>query len=242
MGHISESNRAGGSSRAAIAEEFAVFVADPEFPCVGAKAAFNSGSYRVKVYEKLADPSYAKGLARDLEAFQNSKIRRISEYATFVAIFREPRSVNEERFERLLWSQLQQLNSLDAKRYRWDSSVSSDLNDPHFSFSFAGAALYVIGMHAKSCRRARRFPWPALIFNPHEQFERLRRDGRWRRMQQSIRQRDVALQGNVNPMLSDFGETSEARQYAGRAVEKDWHPSFRPQHHSTKASRCPFAH
>jgi FPC/CPF motif-containing protein YcgG len=242
MGHISEINRSEGSSCAALEQHFAAFVAQPEFPCLGAKSAFNSGSYKVRVYQELAHPFWSKRLARDLEAFQNSETRRVNEYATFVAIFREPRNVSEEQFERLLWSQLQQLHTIDARRYPWDSSVSSDLDDPHFSFSFAGTALYTIGMHANSCRLARRFAWPTLIFNPHEQFERLRRDGRWRRMQESIRHRDVALQGSINPMLSDFGETSEARQYAGRAVEKDWHPAFHPEHRSAKVSRCPFAH
>jgi FPC/CPF motif-containing protein YcgG len=236
MGRISEINRSKGLNCAALEEHFAAFVAQPEFPCLGAKAAFNSGSYKVSVYQELAHPGSSKHLARDLEVFQNSEIRRVNEYATFVAIFRQPRNISEAQFERLLWSQLQQLHTIDSQRYGWDSSVASDLNDPHFSFSFAGTALYVIGMHANSCRFARRFPWPALIFNPHEQFERLREDGTWRRMQRSIRQRDVALQGSVNPMLSDFGETSEARQYAGRVVEKDWHPSFQ------KVSRCPFDH
>ena len=95
---------------------------------------------------------------------------------------------------------------------------SSDPADPHFSFSFGGQALYVIGMHAKSSREARRFRWPALVFNPHEQFERLRADGKWKHMQETIRHRDLVLQGTINPMLSDFGEHSEARQYSGRIV------------------------
>ena len=29
-------------------------------------------------------------------------------------------------------------------------------------------------------------------------------------------------------MVSDHGETSEARQYAGRAVPADWTPPFEP--------------
>jgi FPC/CPF motif-containing protein YcgG len=53
----------------------------------------------------------------------------------------------------------------------------------------------------------------------------------------TIRARDVALQGSMNPMLSDFGEQSEARPYSGRAVPQDWIPDFPdPQ------KKCPFAH
>ncbi|HSP45414.1 MAG TPA: YqcI/YcgG family protein, partial [Chthoniobacterales bacterium] len=74
--------------------------------------------------------------------------------------------------------------------------------------------------------------------NPHEQFERLRADGKWKRMQETIRSRDVELQGSINPMLSDFGEQSEARQYSGRAVEDDWKAPFKPAH----SGGCPFHH
>jgi FPC/CPF motif-containing protein YcgG len=241
MRAISETNRNRYSGRASPQKQFAAFIAEPAFPCLGAKSTFNSDSYKVKVYKKLADPSCSSRLARDLERFQFSEIRRGSDYATFVAFFREPRNVSELKFETLLWSQLRLLHHIDAKTYGWDSSVASDLQDPHFSFSFAGKALYVIGMHPNSSRLARRFSWLTLVFNPHEQFERMRRDGKWRRMQEAIRQRDAALQGNVNPMLSDFGETSEARQYSGRVVTEDWHPHFQPKD-SASVSRCPFAH
>src|SRR5690606_216072 len=67
-----------------------------------------------------------------------------------------------------------------------------------------------------------RFPWPALVFNSHRQFEQLRADGRYRKMQGVIRERDRALQGDINPNLADFGDISEARQYSGRATEPGW--------------------
>jgi len=95
-------------------------------------------------------------------------------------------------------------------------------------------------LHPRSSRLARQFRWPALVFNPHEQFERLRADGKWKRMQHTIRERDVELQGSVNPMLSDFGETTEARQYSGRAVEADWEAPFDPVKPSP--GKCPFGH
>jgi FPC/CPF motif-containing protein YcgG len=219
-------------------EQFASFVADASFPCLGAKAALNSGSYVLSIYEELASPVASQQLARDLAGFARSKICRTNEYASYVAIFERPRLTSEENFESLLWSQLQQVSALDLMRYDWDPAVSSDPRDPVFSFSVGATAFYVIGMHGKSSRKARRFPWPALIFNPHHQFERLRADGRWTRMRDSIRARDVSLQGDANPMLSDFGERSEARQYSGRAVPDDWKPPF--QADATKPDRCPF--
>ena len=56
-------------------------------------------------------------------------------------------------------------------------------------------------------------------------------------MQETIRHRDLQLQGTINPMLSDFGERSEARQYSGRIVEENWRAPF-----SVAAGKCPFAH
>ena len=217
------------------------FVMRPEFPCVGARAAFNSGSYAVAVYDQLASEAATANLARDLFEFTRSEIREASEYATFVAVFSGSDGVDELGFERLLWEQLQKLNQLDAAQFDWDAMASSDPTDAQFSFSFAGQALYVIGMHPNSSRQARRFRWPAMVFNPHEQFERLRADGKWKRIQQTIRERDVQLQGSINPMLSDFGEVTEARQYSGRAVEDDWHAPFEPVK-TPAAGKCPFHH
>ena len=216
---------------------FRGFVLRPEFPCVGAKAAFNSSSYVLHTYGDLASDDATVKLSNALCDFTQSELPRSSEYATFIAIFAGPQETDELQFENLFWQQLRRLHQLDAAHFDWDPNVRSDPADPHFSFSFGGQALYVIGLHANSSREARRFPWPALVFNPHEQFERLRADGKWQRMQETIRARDLELQGTINPMLSDFGEESEARQYSGRAVEVDWRAPFK-----AAERKCPFAH
>ena len=46
---------------------------------------------------------------------------------------------------------------------------------------------------------------------------------RFARMRDTIRDRDLELQGSVNPMVADHGASSEARQYSGRAVPDSWH-------------------
>ena len=213
-----------------VQREFRRRVRAQSFPCLGAKAALNAGSYVVTLYRQLAAVETTDALGRDLAAFRRDTAKINAAYSTFVAVFQGPRTIDEATFEELLWSQLRQLHRVD--RAAWAADVSADANDPHFSFSFDGRAFYVIGMHARSSRVARRFPWPTLVFNPHEQFERLRGNGKWKRMQRAIRARDVALQGNVNPMLSDFGEASEARQYSGRAVDDNWKCPF----HSSSSS------
>jgi uncharacterized protein len=240
------SNAANRFPDARIKEQFAAFVAAAEFPCLGAKAAFNTGAHTVAIFDSLGSVESSRYLAAELGSFVNCERSHPRSYATFVAIFRGPPSLGEKEFERQLWRQLQQLHEIDAAAQNgWDQTVASDPSDPRFSFSFASQALYVVGLHRGSSRLARRFPWPALVFNPHEQFERLRHDGKWRRMQAAIRHREIALQGSVNPMLSDFGEQSEARQYSGRAVEDSWQPPLRvsPSQTSGKPGpRCPFAH
>jgi FPC/CPF motif-containing protein YcgG len=214
---------------------FKQFVMRSQFPCLGAKAAINSDSYSLRTFPELGSPAGTAALATSLYEFTASGMT--NEYATFVAIFERPRDIDEIQFEELLWKQLRALHAHDSAYFDWDPNVRSDPADPHFSFSFGGQALYVIGMHANSSRNARRFPWPALVFNPHEQFERLRAGGNWKRMQETIRRRDIELQGTINPMLSDFGVQSEARQYSGRAVEEHWRAPF-----PKARGKCPFAH
>ena len=85
----------------------------------------------------------------------------------------------------------------------------------------------MIGLHGGASRLARRLPFPALVFNSHRQFEQLRADGRYAKMQAATRERDIALQGSINPNLADFGRASEARQYSGRAVDSGWVCPFR---------------
>jgi FPC/CPF motif-containing protein YcgG len=224
---------------------FTEVVLNAGYPCVGARAAVNGGTYRLSVYDELGARGATESLACDLLRFAESLGETSSEYETLIAVFRGPAELDEAEFEQRLWAQLCHLNEIDAARFEWDPNVSSNPADSHFSFSFAGRAFYVIGMHASSSRDARKFPWPTLVFNPHEQFERLRSDGKWKRMQETIRARDVELQGNVNPMLNDFGDQSEARQYSGRAVEANWQPPFSAAQNdagSRKIGKCPFAH
>ena len=222
-----------------IEAEFKAFVAEHAFPCLGAKAAMNSGSYVIVALGEMATAATSRALATGLEEFVHSKLRHESDYATFVAIFAAPEKPGELEFEQLLWSQLHQLHEIDSARYSWDPAVSNDPDDPRFSFSFGGQALYVVGMHPGSSRFSRRFRYPTLVFNPHEQFERLREEGKWRRLQGAIRARDIELQGEVNPMLSDFGEKPESRQYSGRMVEENWRAPFRAKETAPPA-RCPF--
>ena len=168
-------------------------------------------------------------LASDLAAFARRPVATGSPFVTFVAVFVQTAPSGEAAFEAALWHQLSRLSAADPAA-AWAPGVSGDPDDPHFAFSFARTPYFVIGLHAESSRLARRFGWPALVFNPHAQFARLRAEQRFERLRAVIRARDVALQGTENPNLADVGQRSEARQYSGRATDDAWRCPFHRSH------------
>jgi len=204
--------------------EFREFVQQPDFPCLGAKSVFRLNNYTLRAYGALGNERDARVLVADLARFGAEPCN--DTLSAFVAVFPHDPPEQEVVFERRLWRQLQLLHEADPESARWADGVSSDPADPHFSFSVGGRAYFVVGLHPLSSRIARRFRWPALVFNPHEQFTRLREEGRFEGLRSAIRARDIALQGTENPNLSDFGERSEARQYSGRPTEDDWKCPF----------------
>lgn len=196
----------------------------PEFSCVAAKAAFNTDVYRLGCYAELGTNDTAVALGNDLARFCEDQDELDSDFTTFIAIFQGPTGVDELAFETALWRQLRALHQQDDLAY--SDEVSPDPKNPHFGFSFAGRAFFVVGLHPNSTRLARSFTYPTLVFNAHQQFVKLREAGRWERLQKVIRDREIVLQGSLNPNLANFGEASEARQYSGRAVSQTWQASF----------------
>jgi FPC/CPF motif-containing protein YcgG len=224
--HLLESAPVSNFTRVAH-DSFRSFVLDDAYPCLGARAALHRGSYRFAAYDRIDDPAVSKGLMRDLYAFTTERGGIGTGFTTFVAVFREPVAGGELGFERALWSQLDRLHALDRRYHAWDAAVSDDPADPNFSFSLAGNAFFVVGLHPGATRDARRFAWPALVFNAHTQFDELKAAGRFEGLQTQIRARDLQLQGSLNANLAEYGHHSEARQYAGRAVEEEWTCPFR---------------
>jgi uncharacterized protein len=208
-------------------ENVRALVLNPQFSCTGAKAAIRQQSYRFGLYPELGGGRSAAALAGDLNAFVAEAPRIEGDFTTFIASFESPAIGDEPTFERLLWRTLQQLHDIDVREHRWAAHVSAQPADADFSFSFAETAFFVVGLHAASSRATRRLAWPTLVFNFHDQFDALKRSGRFGRFQHVIRDAERRLQGSINPMSADFGERSEAAQYSGREVEPGW--------------RCPFS-
>ncbi|MFD3502412.1 guanitoxin biosynthesis heme-dependent pre-guanitoxin N-hydroxylase GntA [Streptomyces sp. NPDC058678] len=215
-------------------EEFIAWVGEDSFTCLGARAALRQNTLVMQVYEELDAAECTARLHRDLAVFVDEQLTEGHEFASFVALFLGPRVSDEEEFEELLWRQLGRLHRFDARTHSWSPGYSSDPESREFAFSVAGHPFFVAGFNPEASRISRRFSRPVLVFNSHEQFTRLKAQGTYYGLQRRIREREVRLQGSVNPMLSDHGETSEARQYSGRAVPVDWTCPFSPEAATTE--------
>ena len=219
-----------------LAERFRSFIRDSAFSCIGAKSALAKGQLRVIVARDIRSAwDDLRILPELLDLVQNYRADPLL-FQSFVVLFEQPEQLDEHEFEEHLWDRMQSLSDKDdwmGKGY--DARVSPNPADPHFSLSFGGEAFFVVGLHPGASRIARRFERPALVFNLHDQFERLREQGLYDRLRMTILERDLNLNGTQNPMLSRFGENSEARQYSGRAVGSDWRCPFSPRQAGVQA-------
>ncbi|MGN6498013.1 MAG: guanitoxin biosynthesis heme-dependent pre-guanitoxin N-hydroxylase GntA [Tsuneonella sp.] len=203
-------------------------ISQPDFPCVGAKSALARGTLRILTCYRLDSGWDDLRIHRELMDWARSYRADPSGLRSLAVVFDAPRRLSETRFEQLMWERIQSFSDKDHWLGQpYDHRVSADPDDPHFSLSFGGEAFFVVGLHPGASRPARRVDRPTLVFNLHDQFERLRAEGRYDTMRAKILDRDRALAGDVNPMLARHGEASEARQYSGRQVGESWSCPFR---------------
>jgi FPC/CPF motif-containing protein YcgG len=209
-------------------------IASEKYSCVGAKAALKRASYRFGAYSQMYEEGVTAGLCYDLYNFladQTNGANGITgPFTAFIACFSDRKIESEMDFHTRMWKQLQAIHDLDWQYHPWDSRVSSDIGSPYFAFSFARRALFVVGLNPYSSRIARRFPWPAIVFNPHSQFRLMRQQNTFEAMKSAIRERELALQGSLNPNLADHGTDSEAKQYSGAAANADLICPFHAKH------------
>ena len=204
-------------------DEMVSRITEPDFPCVGAKSALAVGNLKVVSCRSLDSSWDDVRIHRELLDWAKSFRRSPEKFRSLAISFQGPVDLSEEDFERLMWTRIQSFADKDAwLQQPYDNRVSAIPDNPHFSLSFGGEAFFVVGLHPNASRPARRFPHPTLVFNLHEQFERLRVEGRYERLRETILARDEALAGSINPMLARHGDASEAAQYSGRIVGDDW--------------------
>lgn len=209
-----------------VVEEFKEWIRGSDFSCLGARVALRRRVLETVLVGHMDEPAAVREVHVALESFVGRVLRAGQDFASLVVLFNGPLIKSEAHFEQLLWEHMAALRDVDRERHQWAPGVGSDPESPDFAFSVVEHPFFVVGMHPLASRRSRRSSRPAVAFNSHLQFDRLKANGTYFGLQRRIRAREIALQGSVNPSLADFGTTSEARQYAGRDVGESW--------------RCPF--
>ena len=208
-------------------DRFEAFIRDRNFPCVGAKSALSRGTLRIIVGWSVTSAWDDLRIHNELIAWADEYKADPGLFRSFAVIFADPGYLGEAEFEQALWQRLQSLADKDAwLGLPYDERVAREPSDPHFSLSFGGEAFFAVGLHPAASRPARRFERPVIVFNLHDQFERLREEGQYEPIRETILQRDVKLAGSVNPMIARHGEASESAQYSGRQVDEDWKCPF----------------
>jgi FPC/CPF motif-containing protein YcgG len=218
----------------AIISEYLFFLENKTFPCIGANAALARHHIKCMVAGHMAcqkdDLAILQFLYDFVEEYRNSN----EAFHSAAVIFREPGILDEEIFDELLWKRLQALRELDERNYDYDKRVNADPLSANFSYSLKEEAFFLIGLHPASSRPARKFKYPTLTFNPHAQFEKLRESKSYDMIKEIVRKRDIAFSGSVNPMLEDFGKSSEVYQYSGRNYDDGWQCPLNIKHATIK--------
>lgn len=214
-----------------LATRFHTFIEARRFACVGAKSAHARQRMGIIVAGGLSDGDDDRLIHSALLDFARACRRDGQPFESLVVIFDDRVDRSELAFEAAMWARLQALSDLDAASAQpYDPRVSPDPCAPDFSLSFGAEAFFVVGLHSRASRPARRFEAPAIAFNPHHQFQTLREQGRYEPLRERIIARDIVLAGSANPMLARHGERSSARQYSGRAVPDTWVCPFQAHH------------
>ena len=211
-----------------LARSFKDFVEDDNFPCVGAKSAMAQHHIHYYVASDIRSTWDDLRIHHVIARFVRMSKADPTGFWSCVILFEDRSPLTEQRFEHALWSRLQSWSDKDEwLGFEVGEKISTDASDPQFALSFAGEAFFAVGLHPGSSRIARQFGAPAIILNPHRQFQELRASGRYDKMRKVILERDSKIAGSINPMLAAHGSVSEARQYSGRVTDENW--------------RCPFA-
>lgn len=205
-----------------------------DYPCIAAHDAASKQTLSCFVADHMACPKDDHVILKFIYEFIDNFRAASKGYHSVAIIFKGPLELDDFSFDKLLWQRLQSLADLDALHYNYDPRVDKDVSSTHFSFSMKEEAFYIIGLHPSSKRAARNFKYPTLVFNPHAQFEKLRDQNHYTKMQAIVREREMVYSGSVNPMLTDFGESSEVFQYSGNQYDKEWKCPLQLKHGTTK--------
>src|SRR5690606_15369143 len=150
------------------------FIFQKDFPCIMAKSLFKNGHVAIYSARDLLSPVTQNFILEEMYQFIE-KFRAAPEKLSSFMIALDLKGLSFQEFEKIFWKFLSDLYLMDKANYGHDPRVSSNPDDGDFSFSIKEESFFILGLHPKSPRKSRRFSIPTIVFNPHEQFERLRR-------------------------------------------------------------------
>lgn len=209
-----------------IHDEIKLLLSQKNYPCVAALQSFHRNDYWLKTYSNFGKVYQRNKLRNNLLQYIEEQAKNGSNYFTFWAVFKDMDDLSEDEFEKLLWDELSSLSSVEDLNQDKDNRFSTNPEDKNFCFSIGGKAFFVVGLHPKSSRASRRFPWPTLIFNLFEQFDNLKSLNLYDPMVKLNRQRDIKFQGDVNPMAAKHDDTWETIQFSGKTNPPEWKCPF----------------
>jgi uncharacterized protein len=218
------------NSEKEIAELYLNYLRNKNFPCVAAREAAAREQIPIFVAGHMACPRDDSSILNFIYSFVDEFREKTDVFHSAAVIFKLPEIQDEQLFDNFMWQRLQALSDLDATKYRYDERVDADPNSENFSFSLKEEAFFVVGLHPNSSRLARQFAYPVLTFNPHALFVKLKEAEQYSKMKNIVRKRDLAYAGSVNPMLDEYGLSSEVYQYSGRQYNNDWQCPFKYKH------------
>lgn len=197
--------------------ELIKFINQTNFPCIMAKTVSRIGWLQTLTLKDIENEENIIKFQKNMYHFIDHYHSSADTLHSFVLMIENKHYQSFECFEEKFWNFLIKIDYFDKILYHHDDRVHSDPQSDNFSFSLMEEAFFILALHPNSPRRSRQFSLPAIVFNPHQQFEKLRTNGVFVKIRDIIRKKDKLLQGFSNPMLSDFGDKSEVYQYTGRA-------------------------
>lgn len=203
--------------------EMRTFIKQINFPCIMARALAHHGYLHELALNNMNE---SKRVLDELYHFIDHYRAHPQTLHSFTLTLTDSCYQDFHFFEESFWHFLQTLKDEDKKNFNHDPRVSDDPMNPEFSYSLKEESFFILALHPQSPRWSRRFKCAAIVFNPHQQFEELRAQGKYTKIRDIIRQRDKIFQGDINPMLSDFGEESEIYQYMGRYYQAQEKQNF----------------
>jgi uncharacterized protein len=216
-------NRAMGKEQF-IAEHMVDHIECKCFPCAMGKTAVANNAFNVGVYNTMCESEDIRALYQDIKSWLTAPYE--GDYRTLLVGF-SAHMTDHDDFHNQLFRMLWKLREMEPESRDVPKGVSDDINSPEFAVSLAGKAFFVVGLSPTSPRLSRRTAFAGVAFNLHEQFQKLRADGKMAAVENIVRKRDTLLQGNINPLLAAHGNASAALQYSAKEISS---PAQCPYH------------